>query len=335
MKNYLLLIVALALAMMFTSCAELLDPIWPSFNPPEFTTPTTDKEEEEKPLVPAVGLEYVLLTDSDGAEYYAVAGRGTCEDEHILIPDEHEGKPIREIADEAFLNDTSLKAIHFSKSITKIGNLAFAGSALTELVIPDNVTEVGGMVIAFAPVERLVIGNGMTAENLINLPFACSTALKEIVVSDDNTACYVEDGVLYANAEESEGSFLKVLIQYPTASEETSFTVPSDVYGIWSFAFSCANNLEEITIPSTVIPYQCFFWSDSLTKINFNIVLDDVLDTNTFLYTFTDYFVKGETIEPSINGVSNYSIPNYTLVYDGGEITKEGIDALVEDMISE
>ena len=256
MKKYLLLIVALALAMMFTSCAELLDPIWPSFNPPEFTTPTTDKEEEEKPLVPAVGLEYVLLTDSDGAEYYAVAGRGTCEDEHILVPDEYEGKPVKAIAEGAFLNDTKLKGITFGENIVEIETMAFAGSSLKELIISDSITEVGGAIMAFAPVERLVIGSGLSGNSFAGSPFVCSTALKEIVVSDRNPCYYVEEGVLYANAEESEGSFLKVLIQYPTASEETSFTVPSDVYAIWSFAFSCANNLEETSVSTEHIHYR-------------------------------------------------------------------------------
>ena len=324
---FLMLVLALALTLMLSSCEHLLEPVWPSFDAPGFKD---DNGEEE--VFPSAGLAYELNTNATtGEQYYVVTGRGTCTDEHIIIPSTYKGVAVTQIKDQAFLNDTNLKAINLPEGLQKIGYIAFAGTSLKELIIPDSVTEISSMIFAFSPVEKLVIGSGLKCYGDGNNPFACSTALKEIVVSKDNPYYYVENGVLYAELERTG----KILIQYPTASEKKSFVVPDDVNIIAYFAFSCADSLEEITVPSNTITMMCFYWCDSLAKVNFDVVLDDVFYSYFFVYTFTDYFSKNEPLEPAIGGISNLKMSNYTLYYNGGEITKEGIDAIIEELMNQ
>ena len=59
------------------------------------------------------GLEYVLKT-YDFGEAYSVSSIGTCNDENIVIPDEHEGKKIVAIEIGAFYLNTKIKSVYFS-----------------------------------------------------------------------------------------------------------------------------------------------------------------------------------------------------------------------------
>ena len=86
------------------------------------------------------GLDYTLRT---GLSEYAVTGIGSCTDREIVIPEEYEGLPVTEIADEAFRNETKIISVSLPDSIVKIGNKAFAEcDNLVEVKMPENI-EIG------------------------------------------------------------------------------------------------------------------------------------------------------------------------------------------------
>lgn len=61
------------------------------------------------------GLEF-----EDYEEGYAVIGIGTCTDEDVLIPPEHEGMPVFEIGEGAFEDYSAMKSLYIPKTVTVI-----------------------------------------------------------------------------------------------------------------------------------------------------------------------------------------------------------------------
>ena len=68
-------------------------------------------------LVPSEGLEYDLINEE--AEY-AVVGMGVCQDAKVVVPEEHEGKPVTEIADSAFEGNEMIVEVVLPTSILKV-----------------------------------------------------------------------------------------------------------------------------------------------------------------------------------------------------------------------
>ena len=293
-KRILFLLVAVvALLVTLTSCENLLEDVWPSFDPPGFN------EEKEEKVFPSVGLEYELMTNSvTGEQYYMVVGRGSCTDANIILPEKYKTIPITHIGSGAFMNDTALTGITLTENIKWIGDLAFAGTSITKFEIPDSVETVLSDAIAKAPVKEIIIGKNCV---LSTMALARSTALETIVVHEENENYVVVDGVLYGFQAYEDGTVERVLLQYPTGSEAKSFVIPEDVNTVDWFAFSYANNLEEITIPGDTVLNMPFFWCDNLKVIYYQVDFDGLITVenvnNTLtlpsaLNSLTDCFIK-------------------------------------------
>ncbi|MBS7400902.1 MAG: InlB B-repeat-containing protein [Eubacteriales bacterium] len=89
---------------------------------------------------PADELKYKLSNDKT---YYSVVGYFG-NPEKILIKENYNELPVREISAYAFSNNLNLKTIVIPKTILNIGEYAFSGcNNITSLFIPGNVTNVG------------------------------------------------------------------------------------------------------------------------------------------------------------------------------------------------
>ncbi len=110
------------------------------------------------------GLDYMLSADGDG---YVILGIGNCTDTQIIIPSEHLGLPVTEIATNAFAYAQDVVSVIVPDSVTYIGASAFENctslvsiylpegleyierraffkcSSLTEIVIGENVSYIG------------------------------------------------------------------------------------------------------------------------------------------------------------------------------------------------
>lgn len=88
------------------------------------------------------GLVYESFGEGE-EQYYVVKGIGSCGDEHIVIPAEHNGKAVKGIASYAFMVE-GVKSVIIPDSVTGISNFAFYDCASLETVIIGNgVTEIG------------------------------------------------------------------------------------------------------------------------------------------------------------------------------------------------
>jgi hypothetical protein len=128
-------------------------------------------------------------------------------------------------------------------TVKNIGDGAFFGSSLTEVTIPDSVTNIGQN--AFSGCRNLtdviipasVIGIGDEA-------FAWCQSLTNISVTPGNENYVSVEGVLFDKAETA-------LIQFPSGSAATAYTVPAMVNVIGDRAFF-SSSLTGVSIPSSV-----------------------------------------------------------------------------------
>ena len=102
--------------------------------------PVSADAEEDVEVVSSEGLAYEKIA---GEQAYAVTGIGECTALDISVPEEHDGMPVTNIADNAFANQTALHTVTLPDSIVAIGSSAFSGcTALNSVIIPEQVTAI-------------------------------------------------------------------------------------------------------------------------------------------------------------------------------------------------
>ena len=140
------------------------------------------------------------------------------------------------IGDEAFGSCSALTSVSMP-SVTTIGDEAFSGCLdLTSVDIPASCTSIGSN------------------------PFTQCTALKEIVVDDNNPNYSSADGVLYDKGKTT-------LLSWPTA--EGGINLPLSVRKIGARAFYDCDALTSVSMPSvTTIGKEAFYYCEALTSVH-------------------------------------------------------------------
>ena len=172
----------------------------------------------------------------------------------VMIPDS-----VVSIGDRAFYDCHSLMSVTIPDSVTSIESYAFAYcNTLTSAMIPDNVTSIGhGLFSGCSSLNSIQVG-----ENNPNY------------FSDDSGALY--ERRYYNSTYDSSGSQSEycnelkyILLQYPSANEQTAYHVIDETIQIESYAFDYTKYLEEVVVPKDVryCWNSSFFRCDGLQRI--------------------------------------------------------------------
>ena len=234
-----------------------------------------------------VGLKYSLGVD--GA-YYIVTGIGTASGD-IIIPDTHEGLPVKEIGDDAFLDCSSLTSIEIPAGVTSIGYEAFFGcssltdvsfaegsqltsigsyafygcSSLTSIEIPVGVTSIGSLAFdGCSNLTSIEIPAGVTS--IGDRAFYGCSNLNTVYYSGSIENWFniefeaVDSNPLYNGADLYIGGELV-----------TAVVVPESVTAIGDYQFDRCTSLTSITIHSgvTSIGYYAFYDCINLESVTF------------------------------------------------------------------
>ena len=201
-----------------------------------------------------------------GQSYYAVKGIGTCTDTDIVIPYEYNGLPVKEIAQDAFLWESSLTSITIPDSITKIGinalgysnfsyneyeNGLYLGNSHNPYRVLVKVKDPSATSFTCHEDTKIIYSKAFElCTNLRNLTLADGLVSLEDGTFDSCTALqYKEyDGARYLGS--TENPYL-VLVK-ATSRTSTWHSVHSETKFIFYRAFADCKNLNRIYIPASV-----------------------------------------------------------------------------------
>lgn len=167
--------------------------------------------------------------------------------ENVSIPD-----TVKIIGDESFANHTELKSIDFGSGVEEIKYSAFNGcTSLETLIIPDQITSIESA--AFSNCSRLSnVSIGLGLYQLGNAVFSGCNMLDDIKIND-NFVC--ENGVIYNNDQTT-------LIEMLPAREANTYTMPSTVTNINSYAFWGCNNLYTLSLSENLKEIPAYSFSN-------------------------------------------------------------------------
>ncbi|MCQ2772600.1 MAG: leucine-rich repeat domain-containing protein [Bacilli bacterium] len=105
------------------------------------------------------GLEYRLLEDNT----YEIVGHGSCTDKNIVVPAMYDGRIVSSIGYHAF-DGLFIETIDLGNELRTIQNNAFEDqSELKAITIPDNVTSIGEYAFrGCISIEEAIFGNGLS-----------------------------------------------------------------------------------------------------------------------------------------------------------------------------
>ncbi len=184
-------------------------------------------------------------------------------DDCFLLADIHMPEGLEVIETEAFHWCDKLEYVQFPSTLKRLGEGAFCGAPLQSVELPEGLESMGSIVFTNCRFETITLPS--TLKELEGNPFAGCTINEFICKSPHFT---IKDNLLI-------GGDRLIAVLCNTGKVE----IPHEIKHLCSYAFSCCDNLEELTIPSwikTIAPnaLSC----RNLLKINLPVGFDDPSD---------------------------------------------------------
>ncbi len=255
--------------------------------------------------IATLGLAYELSADG---EYYIVSGYGSAQGSKVVIPERHDGKPVKRIKDEAFSEKAFITGVSIPKSMEVIGLGAFASTKITEIYFDaENCEDFARRNNTFLPAEgeravSVVVGrnvkrlpsrmfypfvmspNAITGVNSVTFESGCKiekigeyTFYKSDITSIElpDTLREIEKGAFEGSALESVklGGPLDVIgdyaFNYCVKLKEIDLSASSAVK-IGHSAFKNDAALERVTLPAADVSVaeRAFYGCTALAEIN-------------------------------------------------------------------
>ncbi|MBR4093083.1 MAG: sigma-70 family RNA polymerase sigma factor [Oscillospiraceae bacterium] len=246
-------------------------------------------------------IDGMIITDYNGEEI------------ELIIPAEIDGKPVKEIGEEAFEKCKSIQTVVIPKNIETIGNGAFQYCTnLKEITIPDSVSSIGNRAFKYCKnLEGVTIPDRVTY--LGSYTFYSCEKLEKISLSDNITQIEKSTFEHCRNLKEiiiPDGVKKIDELAFQECESLTKINIPYGVTSIGSMAFEYCTNLKEVVMPDGVkgIGSAAFNDCENLTEI---------------------------TLPNSIEGIGVWAFsdcPNIVVTYKGKTYTYAEIDDLYHDI---
>lgn len=206
-------------------------------------------------------------------------------------------KNVYAIGDQAFQN-SGLKKIKLNKKLQYIGNGAFNGTNLSSVKLPGKVAYIGNRV--FKNCDRLkTITIPASVKGLNPGAFGGCTSLKSIRVAAGNKNYSSQAGVLFDKEKTT-------LLQYPINKPSKSYTVPSSVKVIRSYAFEENRHLQTLSVGAQSIHHHAFSSMERLKSVTLTSGVRTIA-----AYAFGgDGALKNAVVPDSVTQIGDYAFSN-------------------------
>ena len=177
----------------------------------------------------------------------------------------------------AGLSSCDFTSIVLPDSLQSIGSYAFYQCPLTSVTLPENLQTLGNSAFASCKyLSNINIPSGLS--NIEGNPFP-NTSIETIQVSPDNETYEMIDQALVDTKQ-------KTLIAYLDNGQVTTYTVPSGIQSIGSYAFTDCTSLTDIILPEGLetIEDYAFVFCRSLESIALPATLQ-FIDQHAFVYS--------------------------------------------------
>lgn len=179
-------------------------------------------------FIEAIDTETVAITGYSGSDVLHA----------VSIPDKLDGKMVVTIAQEAFMNKTSITAVAFPNTLKTIEPYAFAGClGMKTLTIPNNIVSIGeGAFANCTSLETLIFADGTALTEISSMTFINCSSLKKIVIPGEIKTIGM-------------GAFSR-------CTALTELTIEDGVETIGSQAFMDCTALETVTVSASVTTFE-------------------------------------------------------------------------------
>ena len=184
-------------------------------------------------------------------------------DTKLVIPDYIEGLPVTAIGERAFQCNHQIASVVFPKALKSIGDYAFYQVDDLEAVnLPEGLVSIGEG--AFCWCDKFTeVRIPASVETIGTNPFWSCSALKKISVAPANLNYTSDGGVLYTKD-------MHTMLTYP-AGKGGSYVVPYGVVEIPAETFACVNDIDSLTLPSTLRTLAArSFYNANIRQLNFS-----------------------------------------------------------------
>ena len=223
----------------------------------------------------SIVYKFTYISESDS---YSISGRKIWSKKYdvLNLPETYKGKPVSEIAENAFNTTEGLTSVTIPDGVKIIGDSAFAYCHLLgEITIPNSVTEIrSGAFYECSGMKSLTVGSGL--ESVDEMAFV-SCNLDTIIGGGERY--YVSESCLIDSESSTVvvGSNGSVIPEGITAIGKyafygrkglTAITLPESVTTIHPMAFYNCTKLESATLGNTTeIGYKAFYKCEDLKEL--------------------------------------------------------------------
>lgn len=202
-------------------------------------------------------LEYTLEQNA----YYEVTGIGTWSGTQLIIPDTHNGKPVKSIGYQAFQGCEMVEVI-LPDTITQIWIGAFNSCSLQKIRLSENLTKIRSGAFSYSLIREINIPKSVT--HIEYDAFNGCRQLYSITVDDENAIFYdykntlinKETKTLVCTAVEfeipSDGSVEVIGERAFYSSYIADITIPNGIITIGHEAFRECTHLKNVVLPESV-----------------------------------------------------------------------------------
>lgn len=219
-------------------------------------------------VAPCLDFESMYQYDIVIPETIKYAKKGEPEKEYTVVA----------IGKSAFANCFNLSSVKIPQTIVTIGDVAFWGTSLEEIILPNSVEEIGNRCFkASVRLRTLHIGKGLKKYGA-DLFDGCWN-LQDIEVDPDNTVLKSENGILYDKAQ-------TVVMRCPSFRKSVKkIELPSTVTKVARGAFEYCRYIEELVLNEGLkeIGGNAFYLCSGLKTMKIPASVEKIEDGSAFI----------------------------------------------------